>query len=193
MLDLNSVTLSPSVPDLKHSVQTWFVFSGPFQIPFLPGSHPCTPQADVTPELNTHCIPDCAFSCNFTNKLQWPLPGLVQKEKVWFETLRVKQTKPDKVNVRLERKWGPPWPPQSTGCGSLISKDQDSEKGRTPASFPLLPISWHSILSVFPWSKIQNLGPWTESLWCDNWEEQLWQLRKTSIALTKDAVWREGK
>ena len=59
-----------------NTVQIQFVFSGPFQIPFPPWRHPYIPQADVTPELNIHCIPACAVSCNFTNKWQWPLPGL---------------------------------------------------------------------------------------------------------------------
>lgn len=74
----------------------------------------------------------------------------------------------------------------SSGHGvwySLIYKDQDSESGRVPASFPLQAFSWPSIISVLPWNRIQNLGPWTESLWCDSCEEKLSQLRKMSITL----------
>lgn len=56
------------------------------------------------------CILACMFSYDFTNKLQWLLPGLVQKKKC-DSKLRVKQTEPCKVNVRLERTRGPLWTP----------------------------------------------------------------------------------
>ena len=64
---------------------------------------------------------------------------------------------------------------------SLIYKDQDSESGRVPASFPLQAFSWPSILSVLPWNRIQNLGPWTESLW--------WQLWRKTVTFKEDVYY----
>lgn len=101
-----------------NTVQIQFVFSGPFQIPFPAWRYPYIPQADVTLELNTHCIPACAVSCDFTNTCQRPLLALFKRKKhFWLKTLRVKQTKSD--NIRLERKWGLPWTLQGMACGTV--------------------------------------------------------------------------